>query len=86
MEYKTKKIEFVNKIFLYFRFTQQEVQNLLDEIERRDNQYRRLNTLAINNEQQLEKTSDKLQTIESKSLIQTREIKVRYLNLLILKQ
>ncbi len=66
------------RIFVYFRFIQQEVQNLLHEIERRDNEYRRLNTQAINHEQQLEKTSDKLQSIENKSLIQTKEIRVRY--------
>jgi hypothetical protein len=72
--------------FVCFRFIQQEVQNLLHEIERRDNEYRRLNTQAINNEQQLEITSDKLQTIENKSLTQAKEIKVRYLNLLIIKQ
>lgn len=79
----TKTIEIKNKILLFFfcRFIQQEVQNLLHEIERRDNEYRRLNTQATNNEQQLEKTSGKLQSIESKSIIQAKEIKVRYKNL-----
>ena len=60
----------------YFRFIQQEVQNLLHEIERRDNECRRLNHQAINSEQKLEKTSDKLQTIESRSVTQAKEIKV----------
>lgn len=68
----------MKKCFFLFRFIQQEVQNLLHEIERRDNEYRRLNTQATNNEQQLEKTSGKLQSVESKSLIQAKEIKVRY--------
>jgi hypothetical protein len=64
--------------FLYFRFIQQEVQNLLHELERRDNECRRLNTQAMNNGEKLEKTSDKLQTLENKSSIQTKEIQVRY--------
>ncbi|CAF1200319.1 unnamed protein product [Rotaria sordida] len=57
------------------QFIQQEVQNLLHELERRDNECRRLNTQAINSGQQLEITSDKLQTVENKSLIQAKEIK-----------
>ncbi|CAF3543247.1 unnamed protein product [Adineta steineri] len=57
------------------QFIQQEVQNLLHELERRDNECRRLSTQATNSEQKLEKTSDKLQSIESKSIIQAKEIK-----------
>ncbi|CAF1254316.1 unnamed protein product [Rotaria magnacalcarata] len=57
------------------QFIQQEVQNLLHELERRDNECRRLNTQATNSEQKLEVTSDKLQSLESKSLIQAKEIK-----------
>ena len=49
-------------------FIQQEVQNLLHEIERRDNECRRLNNQAVTSEQKLEKTSDKLQTVETKKL------------------
>jgi hypothetical protein len=64
--------------FVCFRFIQHEVQNLLHELERRDNECRRLSTQATNSEQQLGKTSDKLQTIETKSLVQEKEIKVRY--------
>jgi chromosome segregation ATPase len=59
------------------RFIQQEVQNLLHEIERRENECRRLNNQAMSSEQQLEKTSDKLQSIETKSSIQSKEIQVR---------
>lgn len=63
---------------MYFcRFIQQEVQNLLHELERRDNECRRLSTQATTSEQQLEKTSDKLQSIESKSVLQAKEIRVR---------
>ncbi|CAF1282565.1 unnamed protein product, partial [Adineta ricciae] len=57
------------------QFIQQEVQNLLHELERRDNECRRLSTQATTNEQQLEKTSDKLQSIESKSVLQAKEIR-----------
>ncbi|CAF3709392.1 unnamed protein product [Rotaria sp. Silwood1] len=57
------------------QFIQQEVQNLLHELERRDNECRRLNTQAINSEQKLEITSDKLQSLENKSLMQAKEIK-----------
>ncbi|CAF1297029.1 unnamed protein product, partial [Adineta steineri] len=57
------------------QFIQQEVQNLLHELERRDNECRRLSTQATNSEQKLEKTSDKLQSIESKSITQAKEIK-----------
>ena len=63
--------------FDFCRFIQQEVQNLLHELERRDNECRRLSTQATTNEQQLEKTSDKLQSIESKSVLQAKEIRVR---------
>jgi septal ring factor EnvC (AmiA/AmiB activator) len=68
----------IDKVEYVFRFIQQEVQNLLHEIERRDNECRRLNHQAMSSGQQLEKTSDKLQSIESKSLTQAKEIKVRY--------
>lgn len=49
----------------------------MHELERRDNECRRLNTEAINSTQKLEVTSDKLQSLETKSLIQAKEIKVR---------
>ena len=72
-----RKLNTTNGEFEFlFRFIQQEVQNLLHEIERRDNECRRLNHQAINSEQQLEKTSDKLQTVESKSITQAKKIKV----------
>ena len=61
---------------LVFRFIQQEVQNLLQELERRDHECRRLNSQATNNVQKLEITSDRLQSLESKSSVQTKEIRV----------
>ena len=69
----------IGRVMYAFRFIQQEVQNLLHEIERRDNECRRLNHQAMSSGQQLEKTSGKLQTIETKSLTQAKEIKVRYM-------
>lgn len=62
--------------FFSFRFIQQEVQNLLHELERRDHECRRLNNQATTNVQQLEMTSDKLQSLESKSSIQAKQIEV----------
>ncbi|CAF1540599.1 unnamed protein product, partial [Didymodactylos carnosus] len=57
-------------------FVQQEVQNLLHLLERRDNECRRLNMQTSSSEQMLEKTSDKLKRLEHVSSTQVNEIKL----------